>query len=199
METRLKIRKKILAERDKLHFEKRTKKSELILEKLLACEQIKNSDVFFCYVNYKSEVDTKKLILELLRQGKTVAVPLTLEKKKKLVAVTISNIEKDLEPGYCTILEPKKELAGRSCIDPGEIDIIIVPGSVFDKCCGRMGYGGGFYDRFIDYQAPEALRVGLCFDLQLIEKLKLESHDKRMDYVFTEKNVVTRSRTEEEQ
>ncbi len=199
MESRFKIRKNILEKRDLLSFEKRKKKSETIHEKLLTLDQIKNSDMVFCYVDYKSEVDTKKLVSQLLQQGIKVAVPLTIKNENKLLAVTVSDIKRDLEPGYCTILEPKKELVSTSCIDPGKIDTIILPGSVFDKHCGRMGYGGGFYDRFIAYQAPKATRIGVCFDMQLVEKLALEPHDKKMDYVVTEKDFIKRSRTEEKQ
>jgi len=190
METRFQIRKRVLAERDNLDLKTRTNKSEQIRKKLLLLEQIQKSRVVFCYVNFRSEVKTKQLISDLLNRGIMVAVPLTLEAEKKLLPVIISDVEKDLEPGYCTILEPKKELVTQSCVDPGKIDTIILPGSVFDVSGGRMGYGGGFYDRFIAYQAPRAQCVGICYDLQLVEKLILEPHDQEMGCIVTESKLI---------
>lgn len=187
-----KIRKKILTARDQLAVEERELKNEVICKRLLSFSHVQRSEVLFIYVNYRSEVGTKELISTLIKNGKKVAVPFTLEKEKKLLAVSISNIEKDLRPGYCKILEPKPERLDQHCINPECIDTIILPGSVFDRKCGRMGYGGGFYDRFIANQTPKAIRIGLCFDLQLVQELELEPHDKKMDYIITETNILKR-------
>jgi len=192
MDLRKRIRQKVLSQRNKLSFENQEKKSKTISEKILSLDQVVTSEVIFCYVSYKSEVNTKKIIARLIELGKTVAVPLTLEKEKKLLAVCITDIDKDLTPGYCAIPEPKKELLAKHCINPAKIDTIIIPGSVFDLGCGRMGYGGGFYDRFIAYQSPEALRIGVCFETQIVEELKLEAHDKRMDIIVSEKRFLKR-------
>lgn len=196
MEPRSMVRKKIIRLRNGLDADVRRKKSGMIVKQLITHNAIKNAEVIFCYISYKSEVDTKQLILKLLHDGKKVAVPLTIEKERMLLAVTISDIDRDLEPGFCSILEPKKELVNSSCIDPKKIETIILPGSVFDHQCGRMGYGGGFYDSFIAYRAPKAQRVGICFDIQLVEELALEPHDKKMDYVFTESKRIKRKRSE---
>ncbi len=192
MKINIDSRKSILKKRNELSNSHRKKSSEIITDKLLAFDQINISNVIFLYINYKSEVETKNLISRLLEQNKQVVVPLTLHKEKKLLAVEISNLTSDVEPGYFSILEPNHERVVRYCIKPEKIDTIILPGSVFDYNCGRKGYGGGFYDRFIAYQAPKATRIGVCFDVQLVKKIVLQPHDKKMDYVFTETTIVRR-------
>ena len=68
------------------------------------------------------------------------------------------------------------------------MDVVVVPGSVFDRSGYRTGYGGGYYDRFLEN--TDAIRVGVCFDFQLVDDVFPEEHDKRMDFIITEKNFL---------
>ncbi len=113
----------------------------------------------------------------------------TRVKEKRLDAIRITDPETDLVPGYCNIPEPGEELCLRQKADPTEIDLILLPGSVFDKRGGRFGYGGGYYDRFVS-SAPKASRIGLAFDLQIIEKAPLQSHDEILDIIITETRII---------
>lgn len=72
-------------------------------------------------------------------------------------------------------------------LEPASIDVVIIPGSVFDRQGGRLGYGGGYYDRFLAQAAPQALRVALAYELQLVDAIKLQPHDQLMDWLVTEK------------
>jgi len=193
MEIRFQIRKKILQRRDDLSPQQRRVKSEVIFKKLLSFEPLLRSKIVFSYVHFRSEVETFCLLDTLINQGKILAVPFTVESEKQLLAVAITDREKDLEPGFCSISEPKKEMINQHTIDPGSIDIILLPGAAFDLKCGRMGYGGGYYDRFLAYQAPNATKIGLGFDLQLVKSLPLEPHDELMDFVVTENQVIKRT------
>lgn len=163
-------------------------RSENICETLLNLPEIINSKTIFAYVSFRSEVSTFKLIETLIGNGKTVAVPITRVKDKRLDAIKIKNVTNDLEPGYCDIPEPTKTLCETNIIDPSEINAIILPGSVFDKRGGRFGYGGGFYDRFVS-NIPNAVRIGLAFDLQVVEQIPLQPHDELLDFVITESNI----------
>ena len=142
----------------------------------------------FIYVNFRSEVETVGLIRQCLAREKMVAVPYTDVKRKALLPFRIDNPEKDLRPGYCAIPEPDPLKAAK--IPPEKIDIAVIPGSVFDIYGGRLGYGGGYYDRFLANDAPQALRIGFAFELQLADRVPLESHDQPLDILITEKRIV---------
>jgi 5-formyltetrahydrofolate cyclo-ligase len=126
-----------------------------------------------------------------LKKGKNVLVPLTMVNEKKLLAVHLTDPEKDLQPGYCGIPEPTLLAKNHpnKCIDPALIEAVIVPGSVFDSRGGRLGYGGGYYDRFLKNHAYRAIRIGLAFQLQMVDRLDLQPHDQLMDIIITENEI----------
>ncbi|MBW6520981.1 MAG: 5-formyltetrahydrofolate cyclo-ligase [Desulfoarculaceae bacterium] len=189
------LRKTTLLARDGLPPRKRRAMSYEIAQKiLLLLEELITGRTIFIYVDFRSEVETRFLISELLRRGKRVVVPVTLVKEKKLLPVQVRDLEKDLVPGYCTIPEPRVEIRQSRMIAASEIETIIVPGSVFDERGGRLGYGGGYYDRFMAYEAPEARRIGLAFDLQVVGRLPLQPHDQVLDLVVTEQRSIQGSR-----
>ncbi len=184
------IRKKTLSDRDDLHIQERHGMSYEITRKMLLLEDVAASETLFIYVDFRSEVETHILIAELLKQGKRVAVPLTLVKEKRLLPVVITNVEKDLVPGYCSIPEPRLAIRISNMVVGREIETIILPGSVFDERGGRLGYGGGYYDRFMAHEAPQAKRIGLAFDFQVVDRLALQAHDELLDLVVTEKRMI---------
>ncbi len=183
------LRKEILLLRDHLSDDDRAYKSRDIVEKVLLLEQIRNSHLIFVYASFRSEVETFELIDRLIELGKRVAVPLTLCQQKDMLAVEIEKRERDLVPGYCGILEPSLARVATHSVVRNEIDAVLVPGSVFDRCGGRLGYGGGYYDRFLA-SIPSASRIGLAFDLQLIERVPLQKHDQLMDWTITEREII---------
>lgn len=98
--------------------------------------------------------------------------------------------------GYRAIPEPDP---GRTIpIDPEEINVIIVPGSVFDTRGGRLGYGGGYYDRFAAAESPRALRIAIAFEVQVLDQIPLLPHDVPMHILVTEQKVRVFSDTLEE-
>lgn len=183
------LRKERLATRDKLSLEEIEQKSLAIQENLLKLKEIKDRQTIFVYVSFRSEVATLALIDALFAMGKTVIVPITRVKEKRLDAIRITDRAADLEPGYCDIPEPKEELCKTQEVMPKEVEAIILPGSVFDERGGRFGYGGGYYDRFLA-DVPSAIRIGLAFDLQMIDKAPLQKHDEILDLVVTESRVI---------
>lgn len=183
------LRKDILAARNNLTSDQLIQQSNEVHKNLLDLKEIMDSATIFVYVSFRSEVETLNLIKTFLNLGKTVTVPITRVKEKRLDAIRITDPETDLVPGYCNIPEPGEELCLRQKADPTEIDLILLPGSVFDKRGGRFGYGGGYYDRFVS-SIPRALRVGLAFDLQIVEKAPLQAHDELLDFIITETAVI---------
>ncbi len=90
----------------------------------------------------------------------------------------------DLVPGYRGIREPVRRVPGPV------IDLAFVPGVAFDARGRRLGYGGGFYDRFLAAIAPGAPAVGYCFDAQVVEEVPAEAHDRRVEAIVTEQRVI---------
>lgn len=192
-----KLRKETLAARDGMDEVLLHKKSKIIEDKLFDITKFNGATTFFVYVNFRSEVVTMGIIERLLKKKKNVTVPITHLKEQRIDAIHITHPEKELVPGYCNILEPKEDIWISQKVEPQQIDVILLPGSVFDKQGGRFGYGGGFYDRFLA-STPKSLRIGLCFELQLVDKVPLQEHDELLDLVITEKQIIegTRDRTQ---
>lgn len=184
------VRSEVLAQRDKLSGKQRREKSRQIAAALLSSEALLSSTTIFIYVSFRSEVETLAIISELLECGKIVTVPLTRVTQKRLDIVRIKNLETDLIPGYCGIPEPHAELAAAATIPTSELDLIVLPGSVFDERGGRYGYGGGYYDRLLA-EVPGTLRCGLAYELQIKTKLDLQPHDQLLDHVITEQRIIT--------
>jgi len=190
-----KLRKQVLAQRDALAPALQHDKSLRIGRTLLDLLLLDNCATLLVYVAFRSEVQTSTIITTLLEAGKIVAVPLTLVREKRLRSIIIEDPVKDLSPGYCGIPEPKTSLIHHKTINPATIDLVIAPGSVFDRQGGRLGYGGGYYDRFLSMEAPQAARIALAYELQIVDKIRLEPHDQTMDMIITENSVYTCRRT----
>jgi 5-formyltetrahydrofolate cyclo-ligase len=186
---RNRLRKERLSERDLLEASQRRSKGEQIQTRLLEQQMIAKAKHLFIYVHFRSEVETLALIEHCLARGKTVSVPVTLRKESRLLAVQITDLATQLQPGCFGILEPTEEQIARATIDPTEIDAVLVPGSVFDSLGGRLGYGGGYYDRFLTQDAPQARRIGLAYALQMVEQVPMEVHDQYMDMIITETQI----------
>jgi 5-formyltetrahydrofolate cyclo-ligase len=185
------LRRNKLAERNRLDPAERGQKSRQITSALSAHPLITEKNNLFIYVNFRSEVETFDLIRELIATGKTVSVPVTLRKESSLLAVQLTDPENQLAAGCYGIPEPTAARIKAATIDPASIETVLLPGSVFDKNGGRLGYGGGFYDRFLSQAAPAAARVGLAFDLQMVEQVPMQSHDQYMDIIVTEQQIYT--------
>ncbi len=191
MESSLDLRKNVLKMRDGLTSSQREEKDRLVCRRFLDLIEKIKSETIFLYVSFRSEVDTHGLIERLLAENKIVAVPLVSLHDRKMTAIRLVDPKTDLVPGYYDILEPRKELVAERSIEHRSIDIVVLPGSVFDESGGRLGYGGGFYDRFLANEiSPSATRIALAYDFQVKKKIAQESHDQPVDYIITEKRVV---------
>jgi 5-formyltetrahydrofolate cyclo-ligase len=188
-EERNTMRRQTLTLRDSIPVHERAEKSLGISSRVMAIPEIKGAATILVYMHFRSEVQTTELINRILAAGKDLAIPRTLPATLQLAAVRITDLDTQIAPGYCGIPEPLPVLAQQASCDPQIIDAVVVPGSVFDRFGGRLGYGGGFYDRFLTTAAPGAARVGLAFELQMVDKVPVEPHDQFMDFVVTEENL----------
>ena len=183
------LRQESLARRDQLTDVERREKSEKIGAALLALEEMRTSSNIFIYISFRSEVETMPIVTALLQQGKNVSVPLTRVSEKRLDIVAIEDPERELTAGYCNIPEPRESIAASRTVAPETLDLIILPGSVFDQRGGRFGYGGGYYDRLLA-RIPSAYRCALAFEVQLVNELPLQDHDQLLDCIVTEDRVI---------
>lgn len=182
--TKNSLRKAVLSFRNFLDKSSVLSMSDDIFKQFLSIEKIKHASRFMLYVDFRNEVATREIISELLDLGKEVYLPVTLKDEKKLIPKRIFSLD-DLVSGAYGILEPNMDAP---TIAPSLLDVVVVPGSVFGKNGYRTGYGGGYYDRFLE--STDALRVGVCFDFQLVDDVFPEKHDKRMDFIITENRIL---------
>ncbi|MEJ2688529.1 MAG: 5-formyltetrahydrofolate cyclo-ligase [Deltaproteobacteria bacterium] len=187
LELRAHLRRQILTERDSLSPEFRSAASLAITDRLWPLEPFAEANTLFTYVNFRSEPETGTIIHRALAAGKVVTVPYTVI-GSHLLACRIKDPALELRPGYCSIPEP--DPATSPPVAPRSIDVVLLPGSVFDLQGGRLGYGGGYYDRFLAREAPQALRIGLAFEKQVVDKLPLELHDIPLHLLVTEERLL---------
>lgn len=180
------LRSEILAERGKLTKNQHEKYSENIIDKILNSDFYKNAKTIMCFISFGDEVDTHNFIKKSIQDGKRILVPITISEPRHLKVSLLESFE-ELEPGFYNILTPKEEFLRFK--DPQEIDLVITPGVAFDRDGYRVGYGGGYYDRFLS-NIPHVPAIAIAFDLQLIDQVPKEHFDIPVDYIFTEKEII---------
>ena len=146
-----------------------------LLCRLRADEHI--PDTVYLYASFGGEADTFGLMDALWQQGFSVALPRVAGERMDFYRVR--GLE-DLVPGFRDIPEPAKHCVKVDCPQA----VVITPGTAFTRAGDRMGYGGGFYDRFFS-EEPEHKRVAVCYPFQIFQELPTEEHDRRMDIVLT--------------
>lgn len=191
MERKRSLRKEILAQRNELPEEAVAEKSQRIRKRLLALAEFKKAKVVMFYVAKDKEVRTERIIRESLRMGKRVAVPLSRVEERNLIPLLLTDYG-ELIPGAYGILEPEKKC--HRPIPLKNLELIIVPGVAFDRQGQRLGFGGGFYDNFLGKVPANIPRLGLAFELQMVEELPVGGNDAPVDGIITEKRIYLRNK-----
>ncbi|NYE56597.1 5-formyltetrahydrofolate cyclo-ligase [Carboxydothermus ferrireducens] len=181
------LRKEILNKRAAQSPEEITAKSAKILELLKVFQPYQQAQTVMVYLDFRGEVKTLEIIRDLWAYGKKVVIPVTVLSEKKLLPVYFRDFG-DLVEGTYGILEPKEE--ARTIAEPEVIDLVLVPGVAFDLKGNRLGYGAGFYDRFLPNLRPAVKKVALAFELQIVPKIPTGPHDIPMDYIITEERII---------
>jgi 5-formyltetrahydrofolate cyclo-ligase len=143
------------------------------------------SQTVMVYMALPQEVQTRQIILHARQARKRVAVPVI--RAQELVAVALSADPAQLRRGRFGILEPS---GTPSIIPPQEIGCIIVPGVAFDRCGGRLGFGKGYYDRFLGQLLATTYRCGLAFGIQVVPCVPQAPHDICMHGIVTEQGCI---------
>ncbi len=169
----LKLRKSMLSDEVK-------KKGKTIVEQLIDSSYYRVCHSLFTYVSHDNEVDTVSIIHQAWQDGKDVYVPKVIGQGQMLF-YRITSMD-DLAVGKYGILEPRTKIEHT----PMDDSLFIMPGVVFDKYKNRIGYGGGFYDRYLAKLDEQPILVALCYDNQLVTSLLPDPYDIKPDYILTE-------------
>ena len=156
---------------------------EEILRQVLQLPQYKRSKTVFTYVSVRHEVDTRRLIQQAFADGKQVAVPLCFG-QGKMEARGITSFGQ-LYPAAFGLLEPEQTAP---LLPPQSIDLIIVPCVACNEQGRRLGYGGGFYDRYLTQRKGWDI-VCLCREEFILEEIPVQKHDIAMPYVVSETRI----------
>src|SRR5699024_2124432 len=187
-EVKVELRTKLRSRRKSISRINFNKWSKQIRQKLRKQEEFRAAAVFHCYVsiNERREVDTHPLIKEVLAEGQRVVVPRTNFNEQKLSHFSLQSFDHLQLSKWCG-LEP----TGGKQISEKELELVIVPMVGADEDGYRIGYGGGFYDRFLsETHCPS---IGLCFEQNVVPELPVEPFDIPLNKIITEKRIIHRS------
>lgn len=186
MINKTKLREKYLAKRSSLTAGQVKSASAKIAAKFLVLVDRVAAERIMLYYSFRNEVITHDIIDKLLAKNKEVFLPYTVVGKKEIQINRINDIKDDLIEGVYGVMEPRKK-ENQSIKD---LDIVVVPGMVFTKKGYRLGYGGGYYDRFLSRLSKKTCTIGFVFDSLLLNELPLEEHDLPVEMIITEKNII---------
>lgn len=188
MEIKSSIRKEMLALRNAMPREERILYSSKIKESVLSMDEVCAAKTVLCFAGYGSEVCTKELLEELLRLDKKVFLPRV--NGEEMDFYRIESLD-DLREGYKGIPEPKETCKEVFCEKDSKSNVstvMFMPGAVFAFDGSRIGYGKGYYDRYLEkYDIMN--RIALCFSFQLLEHIPSDAHDKKASVIVTEKGI----------
>ena len=161
----------------------RATRDDCLLQRLMALSVYQKASCVLSYVSFGTEADTLRILDRVLADGKALYVPKCVPNTNRMVFYRISAL-RDLSPGAYGILEPKEAEAYQDEANA----LCLVPGLAFSADGARLGYGKGYYDTF--FAQHLVLKLGLCYDFQLVPQVPTQPHDVRMDGILTDKRLV---------
>lgn len=179
------LRESMLEELGKLSEDERMTISKNLHEVLFQSDLWKKAETIGIYISFDTEWDTKKIIEEAFKSGKIVAVPKTIPETKGMKFYQIQDLSQ-VQKGHFGIQEPIIEKA--TYLDKDKIDLLVVPGLIFSEDGYRIGFGGGYYDRFLANFIHST--VSLVSRKQLREELPINHYDLPVNYLVTEEGFI---------
>ena len=177
------LRKRVLAVRMGLDRSQVEVSGQAILERVLGLEAYRRAKLVHTYVSSKeNEVDTRALICTCLAQGKRVAVPVVMPGAKAMAHALIDDLDQLVVGSYGLAQPDPAEIVWLPA--ESRIDLVVVPGLAFDRRGQRIGWGGGYYDRFL--AQVQTVKIGLCYDELVLDCIPGEPHDVPVDVVVAE-------------
>jgi len=177
------LRARMKERRAALTAEARAAAGERVAQRLFDLPSIRNARTVLSFSSFGSEVPTDALTSRLGEAGRRVLLPYLEGREIQAASVTAGD---RLVPTSYGPMEP----ATRVAVDPGEAQVVLVPGLAFDRRGYRVGYGGGHYDRYLRRLAPDAVRIGIAFDEQLVPSVPHGGEDEPVDVIVTDRRVI---------
>jgi 5-formyltetrahydrofolate cyclo-ligase len=185
-ETKAGIRHRLIAARRAIEPPQREAWTASITTRLEALQAWRDARVIHAYVGaLDGEVGTRAIVERALAEGRTVACPRVRREPPGLASYAIRSLD-DLVAGPRGLWEPDPDRG--EAVPDSALDLVLVPGIAFDRRGWRIGFGAGYYDRFLAGVA--AATVGLAFSLQILDKLPVEPHDVPVDWIMTEGETI---------
>ncbi len=155
--------------------------SAIICANVIKTDEYKSADTLCIYISINKEVDTRPLIEACIRDGKRIAAPRITD---GVMDFYYFDDMSELQPGFFDILEPTGD-------DKADVDkaLIIMPGVAFDENRNRIGYGGGYYDRYL-YEHNVKNTIALAYEVQIVDKVEADSYDIKPDMIITEGRTI---------
>jgi 5-formyltetrahydrofolate cyclo-ligase len=186
------LRDAMMAARDAIAPALRAERSRAIAARIADLDGYRRARVVLLTLPFRSEWDATLVARHALADGKTVAVPRVDPRTRMLEPLRIRSLDADVAPGYRGILEPRDHCGP---IAAAAIEWVLVPGVAFDASGGRLGYGGGYYDRLLPLLLASAPRIAGAFESQIVDEVPAAPHDVRVDCIVTELRMLDCART----
>lgn len=172
------LRAEIKAKKRAMTEEQIAKTSDALAQQLYAHPAYQNAKSIFGYLSYNQEVRTMPMLEQAQKDGKRVAVPKVIG--DKMIFIWLDDLTR-ISLGYCNIPEPIDD--GPEAVD--ETALVMMPGLAFDPTGRRCGYGGGFYDRYLESH-PNHPTLAMCYGFQMFDHLETDPHDIPVNYVLSQ-------------
>jgi 5-formyltetrahydrofolate cyclo-ligase len=186
-EAKLALRAEIVARRDALPDAFRRSAAMAIAARIGTLPQFTGANTVLLTLPFRSEWNTLPLVHAAIAAGKLVAAPRVDAATRMLELHVISDPARDIVAGFQGIPEPRPDCPP---VPRAAIDFVLVPGVAFDRAGGRLGYGGGYYDRLLPLLSPGAPRVSGAFEIQVADRVPVAPHDATVDTIATEARLL---------
>ena len=185
------LRKQYKLKRDSIAVQDRQFLSQQIVISLKALleSDFERANIFLCFYPFGSEADLLELYGKLLEVGKSLYFPVSNKSTHELTFYRVNHLKDDFCSGAYGIMEPDTGLEKFDLDDSSTV--VITPGLIFDEKCNRIGYGAGYYDRFFSLHL-DFIKIGVGYDVQVINNLDVEAYDVPLDFVVTNNRLIKR-------
>lgn len=183
MDGKKEIRRRLLGLREKLDGQEWQERTQAAFRRAVSHSWFQAAKTIYCYVDFRGETGTRAIMERAWELGKAVAVPRTCGEEMDFFY--IRSLE-ETAPGNFGVREPDPE---RCKVADGRDGLVILPGSAFDLRGHRIGYGKGYYDRYLEAH-PGLLTMALAFDFQVLEEIPHEPHDRRAQVIVNDRRTV---------
>lgn len=182
-EVKKQLRSRMLEARKALAEDRRFEYSKRACHHLAGSERLAGAKAIMAFHPFGAELDILPFVEEARVRGQEVWMPLTIPSERRLIPYRYSGPQM-LKQGTYGIWEPDPQIAEKA--DLTKLDAVLVPGVAFDRAGGRMGYGGGYYDRFLASLDRKPFLLGVAYSMQVVEHVPVEPHDILLDAIVTE-------------